>query len=107
VPIPPPGAPGPFSLGDADRVHEILSDAGFHAVRLHPVERPLAIGGGGDLDDTVAFLGQSQVGRVIAEAPESERARAWDAVREALRPYAGPDAVVLDSAAWVVTAERR
>jgi SAM-dependent methyltransferase len=107
LPVPPPGAPGPFSLSDADRLTSILSGAGFHDISLHPVERPLAIAGGGDLDEALAFLAEGTIGRVLAEATDEQRPEAWDAVREALGPYVRPEGVVLDSAAWVVTAERR
>jgi ubiquinone/menaquinone biosynthesis C-methylase UbiE len=39
--VPPPGAPGPFSLGDGDRLAEILAAAGFVAVQVE--ELPVAL----------------------------------------------------------------
>ena len=106
LPVPAPGAPGPFSLGDEDRLHSILDAAGLQAVELHPVEVPLALAGGGGLDEVVSFLAEGTVGRALAGATDDQRAVAMEAVRDALRPHLGPDGVVLDSAAWVVTAER-
>jgi SAM-dependent methyltransferase len=39
APIPPPGIPGPFAQSDAQRLHALLSDAGFAGVTVgeHPV----------------------------------------------------------------------
>lgn len=34
--VPEPGAPGPFSLSDADRVREVLGGAGFSDVDIAP-----------------------------------------------------------------------
>ena len=106
VAVAPPGGPGPFSLGDEDRVRSLLAAAGLQSVELHPVEVPLPLAGGGGLDEVVDFLGDGTVGRALGDAPADQRAAALDAVRDALRPYLGPEGVVLDSAAWVVTAER-
>lgn len=34
---PEPGSPGPFSLGSADRLGELLAAAGFHSIEIEPV----------------------------------------------------------------------
>ena len=104
---PPPDAPGPFSFGDRDRVSGILTDAGFSNVTIDDVHRPLLLGGGLLLDDAVAFLGEGGMGKRFlgdADGPTVERALA--AVREALVPYASPEGVRLDSAVWLVQAQR-
>ena len=44
VPVPPPGVPGPFSLSDADRVAELLTDAGLADVVVNELETPLRTG---------------------------------------------------------------
>lgn len=37
TPIRPPGAPGPFALGDPSRLHTLLTGAGFVDVAVEPV----------------------------------------------------------------------
>jgi ubiquinone/menaquinone biosynthesis C-methylase UbiE len=40
-PVPPPGIPGPFALGDAGRLHQILVDAGLVDVTIEEIATPL------------------------------------------------------------------
>ena len=40
-PVPPPGIPGPFALGDTTRVRELLVGAGFVDVSIHEIPTPL------------------------------------------------------------------
>jgi SAM-dependent methyltransferase len=102
---PPPGAPGPFAFADAERVRELLAQAGFAAVACEPAEERLALGG--DLDDAVALaleLGPSAAVLREAGAGEELRAQVAASIREALASHAGGDAVRLPSAAWIVSA---
>src|SRR6185369_10601916 len=55
-PPPPPGAPGPFALGDRTRLESLLSEAGFHDVALASFTPKVLVAGGGDLDTTVEFV---------------------------------------------------
>ena len=105
-PPPPPGAPGPFAFGDRTRVESLLSEAGFRDVALAPFTPKLVVGGGGDLDATVDFVLQlGALSAVLEETPDAV-ARVRTAVREALAPYATVDGIVMESAAWIVTARR-
>jgi SAM-dependent methyltransferase len=105
--VPPPDAPGPFSFADPDRVSGILADAGFASVQMDDVHVPLRLGGGLPLDDAVAFLAEGGMGkRFLGDADAPTRERALAAVRDALAPYASADGVRLDSAVWLVRAER-
>jgi SAM-dependent methyltransferase len=104
---PPPDAPGPFSFADRDRVSGILTDAGFTNVTFDDLHIPLLLGGGLPLDDAVAFLAEGGMGKRFlgdADGPTVERALA--AVRDALVPYSSSDGVRLDSAVWLVRAQR-
>lgn len=107
VEIPPPSdphAPGPFAFADAERVRALLEAAGFRGIQVEGLERELAVGGGGDLEATVEFLLQiGPAGAALREAPPPVRARAAEAVREALVPYAG-EGVRIPSAAWIFSA---
>jgi SAM-dependent methyltransferase len=41
MPVPPPGVPGPFALGDDPRLQHILLEAGFTDVTIEPLSTPL------------------------------------------------------------------
>ena len=41
APVPPPGVPGPFSLGDAGRLRGLLADAGLADVQVGELPVPL------------------------------------------------------------------
>ena len=102
-----PHAPGPFAFADADRVTRILRDAGFGSVAVEGMERELLVGGGASLDDTVGFLLQmGPAGAALREADDDLRAKAADAVREAIAPFHGDDGVRMPAAAWLFTAVR-
>jgi SAM-dependent methyltransferase len=109
VPLPdlgPPGQPGPFSLGDADRLREILTIAGFHDIAIDPFETSLLLGGH-TLDDAIAFLRRTGMARALfSDAPSDAVDRALRAVAAALEPHLTPDGVRLGAATWIVTATR-
>jgi len=44
LPMPPPGAPGPFGLADPDQTRATLTAAGFDAVDLTAVDQPFWLG---------------------------------------------------------------
>ncbi len=99
------GAPGQFAFADGDRLVHILGDTGFRSVRRESVVRPVWVGA--DVDDTVAYLTSRPEARELFAAHGREAIEAaLEAVRAALSPYAGPAGVVVDDAAWLVTAIR-
>ena len=108
LPAPPePGAPGPFAFGDPDYVRTVLRDAGFRAVELDPLVGSMLVGGGGSVDDTVAWLrGTSMARTLFRDADADTVARAVQAVRAALAAHEGPDGIRLGAAAWLVRARR-
>jgi hypothetical protein len=73
VPAPPPPAPGksrtgPFALGDADRVRQILGDAGFAGIRVDLHAHEVDVPESAVVDDAqLAFMG------VSADAMEDAR----------------------------------
>lgn len=72
---------------------------------LSELVRPLRIGE--DLDDAAGFvLALPESRRMLASAPEETMAADATALREAFGPFAGPNGVVMDGAAWLVTARR-
>ena len=102
---PPPGAPGPFSFADPERVRGILEAGGFEAVALERLEGELAIGAGGDLERAVQFtLQMGPVSAALRDAGVDLRLRAADAIRAALAPLASEAGVRAGYAAWIATA---
>jgi len=108
--VPPdPEAPGPFSFGDKGRVARILTAAGFTDVAIVPFDASIPFGEGGTrdaaLDDAVKMtLEVGPLSRALADQPDDVRARASAAVRAAFAGCPGERSVMIDGAAWIVTA---
>ena len=108
-PSPDPEAPGPFSFGDRRRVERILGEAGFADVALAPFDHLVPFGHGDTreaaLDDAVELAFQvGPLSRALADQPAAVRARAADAVRAAFAARLDERSVMIDGAAWIVTA---
>ena len=100
------GQPGPFSLAEPDRIRSILEGAGFADVNVEDLRCPMRMGS--TVEDTVSFMQRTDMAEALmADVSDDAAAAAWEAVREALGPYAGPNGVVLQGAAWLVTATTR
>lgn len=95
--------PGPFSLGDRDRLAAVLDAAGLTDIGIEPVTQPLWMGH--DVADTIEFLKATGIGQsLLREADAATAARVSDAVQVALEPHLGSDGVWLGSRAWLVHA---
>jgi SAM-dependent methyltransferase len=106
LPVPPPGVPSPFALADPDRVRPILDAAGFGDVAFTPVDEPMDFGR--DAADAFAFVRTVGIVEGLLEGVSDDQRRAGlQAVKEALEAQAGPDGVLFDSSAWLITAARR
>ncbi|MGR9495947.1 class I SAM-dependent methyltransferase [Rhizobium leguminosarum] len=106
---PDPEAPGPFSFGDQGRVARILTAAGFTDVAIAPFDASIPFGKGetrdAALDDAVKMtLEVGPLARSLADHPDDIRARASAAVRAAFAGCPGERSVMIDGAAWIVTA---
>jgi len=108
VPLPEPGspdAPGMFALADPSRVRDLLTAAGWREINVTPAHTSILVGGGGTVDDAVAFLrGGSMARSLLANADPLTEQRALASVRSALLPYADSDGVHLGAAVWIVHA---
>jgi len=101
----PPGAPGPFAMADGNRLRDVVEAGGFHDVTVDAVTRPHRVGA--DVADVVSFITSMDETRALfAGKPEDQVAAAVGGIREALAPYAGPEGVVTDATAWLVSARR-
>jgi ubiquinone/menaquinone biosynthesis C-methylase UbiE len=102
--LPPEGAPGPFSLADADRVRAILGAAGFSDVGVREfrttMNNPVESAG-----ERLTFLvGMSPLGDKFKEADAETKERTVSAVLEAVEPHREDGEYKLPAAAWIVTA---
>ena len=105
VPAPPPGAPGPLSLADPDRVDALLSASGFHDIALADVAAPMCFGA--TADDAFRFVsGMGFVQFMLKDLDDSARARALDELRSNIDAHASSEGVCYDSAAWLVSDQR-
>lgn len=104
-----PTAPGPFAFADPERVGGLIGAGGFADYEATPIERKLTIGAGRGMDRIVDFLMQmGPAGAALrqAEDPEAVAAAVKASMTEVLEPYYDGDGVVMDAAAWLVSARR-
>jgi hypothetical protein len=106
---PDPEAPGPFSFGDRGRVARILTAAGFTDIAIEPFDASVPFGEGATrdaaIDDAVEMtLEVGPLSRALADQPDAIRARASAAVRAAFADRPSERSVLIDGAAWIVTA---
>ena len=103
MPVPPPDAPHPFSLGDPALARDDLAAAGFQDVDVQGLSEPMWFGD--RVPDTLAFV-LGAAGWMLEGLGEDERRRAVDALQALLEAHQGPDGVTFGSACWLVTAHR-
>ncbi len=105
VPIPPAGEPGPFGLAAAVDVERIVERAGFVDGRLIPFTEPFWLGS--DAADAFEFVTSMGLVRGLLERlTPGARARAVDKLHELLVAHETADGVLLESATWLITAQR-
>lgn len=103
LPMPPPGAPGPFALSDPDRVRTILTTSGFRDIELAPRSEPMWFGD--DQDDAHRFV-VGLLGWMLHDLDDDGRSRALDQLRSSLAAHESSEGVLYGSAAWTITATR-
>lgn len=98
---------GPFYLADPERIRALLLNAGFTKIEITSFDAPLHLGAAETVSDAVAYcLRVGPASRAIAEAEPSLLPAFSEALAKALEPFATPKGVWMESAAWVVHAER-
>jgi SAM-dependent methyltransferase len=103
LPMPPPDGPGPFALGDPDRVRALLTAAGFAEPELRGVREPTYYGP--DAAAAERFV-LTLFGGLLDELDDAGRAEAVAALRATLEEHSGPEGVTYPSAMWIITAGR-
>jgi SAM-dependent methyltransferase len=87
APVPPPGVPGPFSLGDPDRLTGLLRDAELADVVVSELPVPLRAESFEEWWTRTSALA-GPMARVLASLPEAAVQALRTRARDAVRPYA-------------------
>lgn len=86
LPAPQPGQPGPFSLGDPERLSDLLAANGFTDVRIESVAAPLRLA---SAVECVRFERESfgALHQMLGGVAEAERGAVWDDIAHALARF--------------------
>jgi len=107
-----PLAPGPFAFADPARVEAILATADFADIDIIPFDAVIPYGEGATRDEAIddALLLASAVGplsRALADQSNEIRVKSSEVVRAAFAGQPGETSILIDGAAWIVTANKR
>lgn len=101
LPMPGPGAPGPFALADPDRVQSVLGAAGFTDLQLEPHREPMWFGE--NAEDAHRFV-LGQLGWMLNGLDDDGKQRALDNLAATTTAHATSDGVLYGSATWTIHA---
>jgi SAM-dependent methyltransferase len=105
MPVPPPGTPGPFSLGDPGRLNELLAAAGLRDVAVEELDVPYRA------ESFDEWIGRSSelagpVAQTLAGLPAPARAELRERLQEAARPFTTADGIAFPGLALVASGRR-
>jgi SAM-dependent methyltransferase len=103
LPVPPPGAPGPFAMADPDVVRDTLTAAGFEEPEVTGLERPMNFGR--TADHAYDFV-SGMLAWAIEDLDEAGRAHALGDLRADIEAHTTDGGVLYDSATWIVRTTR-
>lgn len=88
--VPPPGQPGPFSLGDPSVMEETYRQAGFGRIETRIVAASLRLPSAATC---MQFERESfgALNQMLSGVPEAARAAVWEEIEHDLRQFEGPD----------------
>ena len=104
-PVPPPGVPGPFSLGDSATVVALLADAGLAGVQISELPTPLRAGSFEEWWARTSALA-GPLAKILAALPEGAAQALRERLRDAVRPYTTPSGVELPGVTLLASARR-
>lgn len=104
-----PDAPGPFAFENRERLDGLLAAAGFADIDIAPFDAVIPYGSGETreqaIDDALDMAFEvGPLSRALADQPDDVRDRAAKAVRAAFARRPGEMSILIDGAAWIVTA---
>lgn len=101
--VPDPNAPGPFSLSESERIHQVLQAAGYTAVQVEALDEHMRMGG---VDEAMSLIlgmmGPSA--DEISLATHEQVTDLHDALRSIVTHFETADGVAMPCAAWLVSA---
>jgi SAM-dependent methyltransferase len=101
LPVRRPDAPGQFSFGNGQRVHDILQESGWADIEVRPVDVLCTM----PEKELVRYLSRlGPVGRVLQEADDRTRTRVIETVRTAFDPYVHGAEARFTAACWLAGA---
>jgi SAM-dependent methyltransferase len=103
-PVPPPGMPTPFSLGDPDRLRALLTD-GLQDVRIDELPTPLNAGSFEEWWARTSALA-GPLAKVLECLPDPAKHALADRLREAVAPFTSASGVELPGVTLIATARR-
>jgi hypothetical protein len=86
APVPPPGIPGPFALGDADELRGLLDGAGLADVRVGELSVPLRAASFDEWWERTSALA-GPLSAILASMPDPAVQALRERAREAVRGY--------------------
>jgi SAM-dependent methyltransferase len=105
TPVPPPGVPGPFSLGDVERLRELLADAGLSHVRVTELPTPLRAN---SFDEwwlrTSALAGP--LAKLLTALPDGAMRALRTRLEESVLPYSTPIGIEIPGVTLIASARR-
>ncbi|HEY5047326.1 MAG TPA: class I SAM-dependent methyltransferase [Rhizomicrobium sp.] len=98
-----PYAPGPFAFAEKDRLRSMLKEAGYHGIRIEPLDTTMNMGA------TLEYaadesLNIGPLSRAAADVDAATRAKIHDAVAAAFAPFQSPTGITPPAACWLVGA---
>jgi len=106
IPVPPPGIPGPFALGDRAHLQGLFVDAGFAAVTVDKISSPLH---SPSFEDwwarTKAIAGP--LSAMLAWLDENKTAELEQRLRESVAPYSNESGIDLPGLTLLLSAHRQ
>jgi SAM-dependent methyltransferase len=104
-PVPPPGVPGPFSLGDSATVVALLADAGLAGVQISELPTPLRAGTFEEWWARTSALA-GPLAKILAELPEGAAQVLRERLRDAVRPYTTPSGLEIPGLTLIASARQ-
>jgi len=105
ITLPPPGMPGPFALGDAHRLHGLLTDAGCVDVAVGPIAVPLRTPSFEDWWARMTAIA-GPLASIIAALDATKLANVQAHLRGAVAPYASAGGLELPGVSLLASARR-
>jgi SAM-dependent methyltransferase len=100
---PPP--PGPFSLGDRERLVDIVSRAGFVDINVDAVDIDVCFAAAGGVDEAMRLATQiGPAASALAELSPATKADGAARIKSAIAPFEKHGRVELGGAIWMVHA---